>query len=70
MITDCDLERIKGIHPGYITHWIYEEHDRPILLIARYDYYGKKTYRQFNWEGIELKEGMPQAPYPLTDWQP
>jgi hypothetical protein len=65
MITTIKLNKVKEFLPGYITHWIYEEHKRPILLVARYDFNHKKTYRQFHWEDVEWKEGMPQAPYPL-----
>ncbi len=65
MIDTKSFIKIKEYHPGYITNWIYEEHERPIMLVARYDYRGEKTYRQFHWENSEWKEGMPKAPYPL-----
>lgn len=57
--------KIKTQCPGYIKHWIYSEHGRPVLLVARYEYNGGKTYRQFHWQINEWKEGVPQAPYPL-----
>lgn len=60
-----DLEIIKMHAPGYINHWIYQENDRPIMLVARYELYEKKTYRQFHWKENRWTEGMPQLPYPL-----
>lgn len=64
-VSMLDFERIKSYCSGYTHHWVYKEHGRPILLVARYDFNQQKTYRQFHWQNNEWKEGMPQAPYPL-----
>lgn len=60
-----DFAKIKEFHSGYTWHWVYKENDRPILIVARYDYKGGKTFRQFHWDNSEWKEGIPEAPYPL-----
>lgn len=65
MLSKKDFEKIKAYCPGYVDHWIYTEHGRPILLVVRYERNGKKTYRQFHCQNNEWIEGMPQAPYPL-----
>lgn len=65
MLNSENFKMIKEFSPGYITHWIYEEHGRPILMVARYDNNGEKTFRQFHWEDSEWKPGMSQPPYPL-----
>lgn len=65
MIDTMSIIKIKESYPGYIMHWIYMEHERPILLVARYDNNDEKTYRQFHWHNSEWKVGMPQPPYPL-----
>lgn len=65
MLNTVGFEKIKSCCPGYTYDWIYPEHGRPVLLVARYDFNGEKTYRQFHWQNNEWKEGMPQPPYPL-----
>lgn len=65
VMLEKNLERVKAFLPGYVSHWVYEEHGRAILLVARYELNREKTYRQFHWNNNEWKEGMPQAPYPL-----
>jgi hypothetical protein len=58
-----DLFAIQNHMPGYKHHWLYNEHGMPIMIVARYDSNGKKTYRQFHLEKDEWIEGMP---HPLT----
>src|SRR4051812_43152259 len=65
MLNTLDFDKIKSRYPGYTHHWIYTEHGRPVLLVARYDSNCEKTYRQFHRQNNEWKEGMSQAPYPL-----
>lgn len=60
-----DLSAIKGYLPGYKYHWIYTDNGIPIMLVARYDSYQDKTYRQFHYKDNVWVEGMPPSPYPL-----
>ena len=59
------LAKIKNHCPGYVAHWIYWEHGLLIMVVARYEWRGEKTYRQFHWDSGEWKEGMSSTPYPL-----
>lgn len=60
------LQLITESEQGYKAHWIYTEHGRKTLAVARYvDYKGDKTYRQFFHDAHSWKKGMPPLPYPL-----
>lgn len=59
------LLTIQNHLPGYVWHWQYTEHGRPVMIVARYDDDNGKTYRQFRFEFGEWIEGMPTPPYPL-----
>ncbi|MBS0637342.1 MAG: DUF3987 domain-containing protein [Verrucomicrobia bacterium] len=65
MLDKVALTKIQNHVSGYVWHWIYEEHGRPIMVVARYDTKDGKTYRQFAYEDGEWKEGVPSTPYPL-----
>jgi hypothetical protein len=65
MFDDNILSKIRSHHPGYIWHWFYKEHGRPIMIVARYEWKGDKTYRQFACHEGEWKEGVTSTPYPL-----
>lgn len=51
--------------PGYVHHWLYIEHGRSIMLVARYENKGTKTYRQFTFDGKTWQEGVSATLLPL-----
>lgn len=65
MLESLVLQKIRDACFGYIHHWVYYEHGRPVMVTARYEYKGEKTYRQFSNHGDEWKEGVATTPYPL-----
>jgi hypothetical protein len=60
-----DLLRIQNHLPGYRHQWTYIDHGIPVMIVARYELAGQKTYRQFRLEKNERVEGMSPFPYPL-----
>jgi len=56
---------VKNYLTGYKHHWIYTDHDMPVMIVARYEQNGIKTYRQFHLKNGSWVEGMPSSPYPL-----
>jgi hypothetical protein len=71
------LDFIRNHHPDHVAHWLYTEHGRLVMIVARYhDYKGVKTYRQFHLRDDGWAEGMPPKPYPLygldslKNWSP
>ncbi|MBS0604918.1 MAG: DUF3987 domain-containing protein [Verrucomicrobia bacterium] len=64
-----NLLQIRQLFPGYVHHWMYIEHGAPVMIVARYEHYGKKTYRQFRLQNQEWVEGMCATPYPLFGLQ-
>lgn len=65
MLSMDSLLTIKEHHSGYVQHWLYTENGLLVMIIARYEIDGKKTYRQFRLENEEWVEGMSLPPYPL-----
>src|ERR1700722_19645235 len=65
MSNDDLLLKIRSHHPGYVWHWLYKEHGLSVMIVARYDWKGDKTYRQFSYQQGEWKEGVTTTPYPL-----
>lgn len=60
---------IQQFAPGFIHHWSYLDHGMPVMIVARYEWNGSKTYRQFHREKEEWIEGMCTSPYPLFGLQ-
>lgn len=56
---------IEQFAPGYQHHWTYIDNGMPVMIVARYESNGDKTYRQFRLEKNEWVEGMCLSPYPL-----
>ena len=60
-----EIPLIRNIIPGYKHHWVYFDHGIPVMIIARYDQYNVKNFRQFVQKNGEWVEGMVPPPYPL-----
>lgn len=65
MLDPNTLNLIQNHTKGYVAHWLYVEHGRPVMTTVRYDYNGIKTFRQFKPDKENWIEGTPHAPYPL-----
>lgn len=65
MLNENDLLTVRNHAQGYVWHWVYTEQGRPIMVVARYERKGEKTYRQFSYQDGQLKEGVTTTPYPL-----
>jgi hypothetical protein len=44
MLSMDDLLIVKDYQPGYVHHWIYMENNRVVMIVARYDQNGNKTW--------------------------
>lgn len=64
-----DLMTIQQFLPGYKHHWTYIDHGMAVMIVARYEQNGDKTYRQFRMEREEWIEGTCLSPYPLFGLQ-
>lgn len=65
MLDDSTMSKIRSHCPGYVWHWLYKEHGRPVMIVVRYDWKGEKTYRQLSCHEGEWVEGVTTTPYPL-----
>jgi hypothetical protein len=65
MLDAATLSFVHGFLSGYVHQWVYTEHARPVMVVARYDDRGDKTYRQFAIVDGVWTEGVTTTPYPL-----
>lgn len=65
MLDQQSLSSIQNHISGYVAHWVYTEQARPVMIVARYDQKGIKTYRQFKDDDGRWVEGVTSTPYPL-----
>jgi len=55
--------------PGYQHHWVYLDHEMPVMIVVRYQLDGRKIYRQFYQLENKWIEGTCPSPYPLFGLQ-
>lgn len=65
MLNESTMSLICDRAPGFVHHWPYTEHGRPVMVVARYEYNNKKTYRQFTYEDGTWREGVASTLLPL-----
>lgn len=65
MLDKTTLSYIQGHTKGYVAHWVYTEHSRSVMVIARYGQNGNKTFRQFVPQNEGWIESVTSTPYLL-----